>query len=109
MRCSQCCRHSGFVRLIERDVDLLASHLGLSVQEFAGHHTSLSPDRAFLTLNERDDGSCVFLEGPGDCTVYAARPLQCRDFPVRWNTPGFRHFCRASANITTSKEVSACP
>ena len=33
-----------------------------------------------LSLRERDNYDCVFWE-EGGCSVYAARPLQCRSFP----------------------------
>ena len=35
---------------------------------------------ARLSLREHDNYDCVFWE-EGGCSVYAARPLQCRSFP----------------------------
>lgn len=34
-----------------------------------------------LSLRERADGSCTLLDGQAECSVYEARPAQCRSFP----------------------------
>jgi Fe-S-cluster containining protein len=47
----------------------------------------LASNRAQLSLREKPDGSCEFLEG-NECKVYESRPAQCRDFPARWSVPG---------------------
>jgi len=86
--CGECCRWSGSVLLTDVDVELMAAHLGVSVQEFIDHHTRLAPNRIQLALLDQSNGSCAFLDGAGRCSVYAARPEQCRTFPYAWSAAG---------------------
>ncbi len=85
--CGACCRWEGCVLLRDADVTRLAEAVGLSERSFIRRYTRLAPNRRELSLAERDDGACVFLEARR-CRVYAARPRQCRDFPVRWRVEG---------------------
>lgn len=84
--CGTCCRWGGSVLLEDEDVGLLARHLGLSEAVFIEKHTRLAPNRRQLALLDQADGSCAFLEGDR-CSVYAARPGQCRSFPFAWSVP----------------------
>lgn len=81
--CGACCRWTGSVLLEEADLAPLAELLGLSVHEFIDGHTRLAPNRRQLALLDQADGSCAFLAGDR-CSVYSARPLQCRTFPFAW-------------------------
>ena len=82
--CGECCRWTGAVLLEGFDVPRLAAHLGLSEQELIDGHTRLAPNRRQLALLDQADGSCAFLEGDR-CSVYEARPEQCRTFPFAWS------------------------
>lgn len=84
--CGTCCRWTGSVLLGDADIAALATHVGLSEQEFIDRHTRLAPNRIQLALNDHPDGSCSFLEGDR-CSVYEARPEQCRTFPFGWRVP----------------------
>lgn len=84
--CGECCRWTGAVLLTGSDLPRLAAYLGLSEQEFIDRHTRLAPNRRQLALLDQADGSCAFLEG-NRCSVYAARPEQCRTFPYAWSVP----------------------
>ena len=86
-RCGECCRWPGHVLLSDEDIVELARHLVMSESDFIARHARLASNRAQLSLREKADGSCEFLEG-SDCAVYEARPRQCRDFPATWNVPG---------------------
>jgi Fe-S-cluster containining protein len=78
--CGACCRKRGecvYVYLTLRDRRRLAAHLGLPTRTFTARYT------------EKDDGEFV-LRQPGEecpflcgdfCTVYEARPDQCRTWP----------------------------
>jgi hypothetical protein len=90
--CGACCRWPGPVRLGEDDIRILADHLGLAEAAFLEQWTTLALDRRSLSLTEKADGSCVFLEG-NRCRVYPARPRQCRDFPLGWSFPGVQQEC----------------
>ena len=82
--CGECCRWSGSVLLIDSDIANMASHLGLSEPEFIERHTRLAPNRIQLALQDQTDGSCSFLDGDR-CSIYEARPEQCRTFPFAWS------------------------
>lgn len=75
-RCSRCCRDKG-IMLNPYEVLRLARHEGLSTTEFIRQYT----DTAGTQLQQRIDGSCVFLTAQG-CGVHAARPLVCRIYPL---------------------------
>jgi Fe-S-cluster containining protein len=84
--CGDCCRWGGSVLLTDPDIDALAAFTGMTPQEFIDRQTRLAPDRRRLALLDQADGSCAFLEG-NDCSVYPARPEQCRTFPYKWSVP----------------------
>ena len=67
--------------------------------EFFDLHTRLTPDRRHLSLIEKDDGSCEYLSVAGDgvacCGIESVKPVQCRDFPERWNFPDWQKLCGA--------------
>lgn len=104
-RCTACCRWPGQVRLTEAEVDRIAEYKALKVNDFVERYTRLRADRKGLTLIERGDGACVFLEG-GDCGIQAVKPKQCREFPNGWNFPGFEAVCRAVAHEVTEEEYA---
>ena len=93
-RCANCCRWPGEVILEEADVTRIAAFLNLSPHEFVDRHTRLGRNRAGLSLEEKSNGECVFLDGI-DCTINAVKPAQCRDFPNKWRFPGWRQVCEA--------------
>ena len=82
--CGDCCRWTGSVLLTDADLPRLALHLDLSDQDFIDKHTRLAPNRQQLALRDQSDGSCAFLEG-NRCSIYEARPEQCRTFPAAWH------------------------
>ena len=81
LRCGNCCRPSGYVRVSPAECDAIASYLGLPVSAFIRDYTCVTRDRRGLSLTERGDGACIFLDGDGHCAVYAVRPRQCRTYP----------------------------
>ncbi|MDR1428749.1 MAG: YkgJ family cysteine cluster protein [Spirochaetaceae bacterium] len=92
-RCSDCCRlEAGFVFLSVSDLDALAAVLGMKKGAFIGTYCRWVPDAGFsvpdgrggggrelLSLREKSNFDCIFWKD--GCTVYGARPLQCRTFP----------------------------
>lgn len=93
-RCTACCRWPGNVRVSDEEVAALANFKGLSEFEFIQKYTRLHTDRRGLSLIEKPNHECVFLEGK-DCTVQPVKPQQCKDFPNKWNFPGWRDICHA--------------
>lgn len=72
--------------MTEADIPALAAQLGVSEQDFIENHTRLAPNRKQLALLDKADGSCAFLAGDR-CSIYEARPEQCRTFPFAWRVP----------------------
>jgi Fe-S-cluster containining protein len=86
-QCGACCRWSGHVLLTATDITRLAAAAEISEEEFIAQYTVLAANRCQLSLADRTDGSCILLEN-GRCSLYTARPGQCRDFPHGWRVAG---------------------
>ena len=75
--CANCCRVAT-IKVIERDVEKLARHLGIGKQQFVEEYTQ--EDEGEGRVLKRTSEGCVFLEG-NLCSVYEARPHTCMTFP----------------------------
>ncbi len=95
LRCAVCCSWRGYVYVTAEEVEGMAAHLGTGLYDFTDRYTRISDDRRSLSLIERKNGECVFLEGK-KCGVYPARPKQCADFPSGWSVEGIEHVCAAT-------------
>lgn len=84
--CGRCCTWKGDVHVAGSDIDRLAAFLGLEKNSFIARYTRLAYHRRGLSLQDGPDHACVFLEGQR-CSVYEARPDQCRRFPFPYTTP----------------------
>ncbi len=93
VRCGKCCRWKGAVKVADREVDAIADYLEIPVADFLDRYTVITPDRQALSLTERPDGACIFLDDNNDCIINAVKPAQCRDFPDKWNFPNWRSEC----------------
>lgn len=94
-RCGNCCRWEGCVKVNDGEIDAIAEFLGMDVNDFLETYTCLRPDRTGLSLTEAENGSCIFFED-GDfprCRINEVKPQQCRDFPLKWNFPGWQKEC----------------
>ena len=79
-QCGDCCRGApGFVWVDAEAIARIAEYRGESVDQFSRRHVRRVGDR--YSLIERPGGDCVFWEEQGGCTVYPARPVQCRTWP----------------------------
>ena len=96
-QCGNCCRHAGEVRLAEDEAAVIAAHLGMDVTDFTGQFTCLRDDRRGLSLIDSNDGACIFLaREPFACRIQAAKPKQCRDFPLSWKYEDWDRLCAAA-------------
>ena len=82
------------MKISDQEIAAMAQFLAMTVEDFTGQFTRLRPDRQGLLLTERDNHECIFLDGM-DCRVQPVKPQQCRDFPNKWNFPGWQEKCKA--------------
>lgn len=93
-RCGNCCRWQGEVPVTDEEVKNIAEFLGMPLYDFVAHYTDLRVNRAGLTLIDKPNGECIFLDGI-DCTIQPVKPSQCAGFPNKWNFPGWKDQCEA--------------
>jgi Fe-S-cluster containining protein len=91
-QCGSCCRQTGYVYLANGEAENLAAYLGMELYDFTDRYCDVLEKR-HLVLKKYTDESCIFLD-ENRCRVYAARPAQCRDFPLKWDTIKRRAYCR---------------
>jgi uncharacterized protein len=79
--CGDCCTGApGYVWVTRDEIELLAGHLNLSVADFEQQYVRAVGIRK--SLIEYANGDCVFFDpNARNCTVYEARPQQCRTWP----------------------------
>jgi Fe-S-cluster containining protein len=79
--CGDCCTGApGYVWVNQAEVQAIANQVGLPIDEFTAKYVRKVGVRQSLV--EYDDGACVFLDPTTrKCTVYEARPRQCRTWP----------------------------
>jgi Fe-S-cluster containining protein len=79
-RCGACCTGApGYVWVDPAEIARLAADRGVSPQEFSGRYVRRVGHR--YSLIEKPGGDCIFWDRTAGCTVYAARPTQCRTWP----------------------------
>jgi uncharacterized protein len=94
-RCGNCCRWPGDVIVKEDEVGRIATFLELTEDEFIQKHTRLSANRKHLSIIDKADGSCQFLQGQNTCLIQSVKPEQCSGFPNKWRFDGWREVCEA--------------
>jgi Fe-S-cluster containining protein len=79
-RCGACCTGApGYVWVSADEIQQLAEFRGETVEEFSARFVRLVGDR--YSLIEKPGGDCIFWDKEAGCTVYPARPRQCRAWP----------------------------
>jgi hypothetical protein len=100
LRCGDCCKWHGYVRLSEAEADRIAIRLGMDIVDFIGTMTVITEDRRSLSLDENPDGTCIFfLDNPPRCKIYDVRPAQCRNFPHKWKNSSAKFQCRNNSGF----------
>ena len=78
--CGKCCTGTpGYVFLSPSDLTALLSHFQLPEEEFFKRYIRIVDGQPALIDTPGSD-ACVFLDKE-KCSVYEARPIQCRTFP----------------------------
>jgi Fe-S-cluster containining protein len=79
-RCGACCTGApGYVWVSIEEIEQLARFQNQSVDEFSTRFVRQVGSR--FSLIEKPGGDCIFWNKEMGCTVYAARPVQCRTWP----------------------------
>jgi Fe-S-cluster containining protein len=79
-QCGHCCTGApGFVWVNDAELADIAAQLDAPVAEVRDRFSRAVGDKR--SLRERPNGDCVFYDRAKGCTVYAARPRQCRTWP----------------------------
>ncbi|PCI95591.1 zinc/iron-chelating domain-containing protein [Candidatus Aerophobetes bacterium] len=79
--CGKCCSGSpGYVWLEEKDIKRLCKHLEISRAEFLKKYTK-TVNRRISLRDDTKDYACIFLKEGKYCSVYDARPTQCKTYP----------------------------
>lgn len=74
-----CCGAPGYVWVNASEIDALATASGLTTEDFQRKYTRQVGARK--SLIEYPNGDCVLLGKDRKCTLYSARPRQCRTWP----------------------------
>ena len=94
-RCGNCCRWPGDVRIDDNEVKGISEFLEMSEEAFTEQFTRLNANRTGLSIIDKPNGECVFLEGVNVCRIQPVKPAQCGGFPNEWRFPGWRDVCEA--------------
>lgn len=80
-QCGDCCTGApGYVWVTGEEIQALAAHLQMGPDQFEQKYVRQVGVRKSLV--EFSNGDCVFFDGQArNCTVYSARPRQCRTWP----------------------------
>lgn len=92
-RCGACCRWEGDVCLTDEDITAIADYLQMEETEFINSLCHLQRNRRGLSLIDAEDGACIMLQKDNTCRIQDVKPRQCRDFPHKWNFPGWEKRC----------------
>jgi Fe-S-cluster containining protein len=83
-RCGNCCTGApGYVWVSDDEVQAIADLLKEDVEQFIALHTRVA--NRGRSLREKANGDCVFYDKTAGCTIYEARPAQCRTWPF-WDS-----------------------
>jgi len=80
---SLCCTMAGHVEVSRRDIRRLAKYLGITVRQFEEDHIVEVTRRGRKRIKSGFD-VCQFLAADRTCTVYEARPTDCRGY-ICWD------------------------
>src|SRR5690242_4772461 len=79
-QCGHCCTGApGFVWVTDDEIASIAAFLKLPVAEMTALHTRI--EHRSRSLREKANGDCIFYDKSVGCTIYEARPGQCRTWP----------------------------
>jgi len=83
-RCGHCCRHEpGYVFLSENDINQATDYLSVDREDFLKKYCRIVDIGFFRRVSfiEKPNNDCIFWQDGMGCSIYEARPLQCRSYP----------------------------
>jgi hypothetical protein len=92
-RCGACCRVPGYVALEPGEAETISEFLGLDVYTFTEQYAVLTNNRGSLSLKERPDSGCIFIQDVNTCRIQPVKPSQCKGFPSAWKSNQLRTVC----------------
>ncbi len=100
-QCGDCCTGApGYVWVNKEEIAALAEQIGEDAEEFERIYVRKIGIRK--SLREFPNGDCVFFDGDTrKCTVYEARPRQCRTWPF-WDS-------NLRTPVDWARTCEACP
>ena len=109
-QCGKCCTGApGFVWVSDEELADIALALDMPLDELIRIHTRET--YRGRSLREKANGDCVFYDQEVGCTIYRARPAQCRTWPF-WqsnlHTPAdWEHTCKICPGSGQGDLISA--
>lgn len=102
-----CCSYT-HIPTTKTDIKRLAKHFDVSVDKAQRKFTKYGDKDSPRVLRHTDDehfsSSCMFLDkDTRNCTVYAARPAICRDFPTQ-SRCGYYEFLKFEREVQDDPE-----
>jgi len=86
--CFNRCCHEIDVILTPVDILKMKTELNISSEKFLTEYTTMQKLKGTgiplvkLKMRENTNGACIFLDQQKGCTIYHARPLVCRSYPL---------------------------
>lgn len=94
LRCGNCCKGDGVVRIGPEELKRMAAKLGITEKAFIKQYTMIYGEQEWWLIDKivEEHGEqikwCIFLEIMDDglygCRVNEAKPDQCASFPAKW-------------------------
>jgi hypothetical protein len=79
-QCGKCCTgFEGIVHLSEKEIELIANHLNLSIDIFKKNYLRIV-DKKWALREDKENFDCIFYKDKL-CTIYNVRPNQCKTYP----------------------------
>jgi Fe-S-cluster containining protein len=100
-RCGSCCRVPGYVALEPGEAETIAAFLNLDIYAFTEQYAIITGNRHNLSLIERPDGGCIFIQDDNTCRIQPVKPAQCKGFPFQWKTKQLKEICPALGKSTS--------
>lgn len=79
--------------LTDDDISAIAQYLEMKEVDFINEYCHLQRNRRGLSLIDAPNGACIMLTEDNTCRIQEVKPKQCRDFPFKWNFPGWEKRC----------------